>query len=349
MSRVGHRGTATTNVESVTAQASPTSHDEIVATMTGGMVRDVEAFAGSERLRPDGRPQPHVRSELRRIDDVRNGGSVLWALVAPLAVLAAVTLLGSPWWALVLAFPVMGSLQLRMYILHHEAAHRLLFSNRRLNDLFGIHLLGWLPWGTGTHAYRRIHQSHHRDEFGPNEPDFLLYSFYPVAKASFMRKMRRDATGVSAWRQIKPRFADLFAADRRSLAYRFFGMQVVILAIFAATSTLLTWFVLWMLPFFTWYQVVNRLRSIGEHGGMTRSDDRRHTTHIVTPNVLSRLFMAPLNVGYHLPHHVDSGIPFRNLPALQQMLIEDGYVPDHIVWPSYTALWKACASGSTQG
>ena len=79
---------------------------------------------------------------------------------------------------------------------------------------------------------------------------------------------------------------------------------------------------------------------------MTRSDDRRHTTHIVRPTLASRLFMAPLCVGYHLPHHVDSGIPMRNLPRLQQILIDDGYVPDHIVWPSYFALWKACASGT---
>ena len=87
---------------------------------------------------------------------------------------------------------------------------------------------------------------------------------------------------------------------------------------------------------------------MAEHAGLTRSDDRRVTTHIVAPNLLSRLLIAPLNVAYHLPHHVDSGVPFRNLPRLQRILIEDGYVPDHIVWPSYLALWKAAASGAHQ-
>ena len=329
----------------MTATAPKPTHDELVASMTGGLVKEVTPFAGSDRLRPDGRPKPELRAELRKIADVRNAFASVFALVAPIAVLVAAASIGT-WWAYVVAFPIMSSLQLRMYILHHEAAHRLLFSNRRLNDLIGINILGWIPWGTGKHTYRRIHQAHHRDEFGPNEPDFLLYSFYPIVRDSFLRKMRRDATGVSAWRQVRPRIKGLFTAGRRRTPLRFFGMQAAILAIFLAFGQPLLWLFLWMLPFFTWYQVVNRLRSLGEHGGMTRSEDRRETTHIVEPTLLSRIFMAPLYVGYHLPHHVDSGIPMRNLPKLQQILIEDGYVPDHIVWPSYTALWRACASGT---
>jgi fatty acid desaturase len=329
----------------MTATAPKPTHDELVATMTGGLVREVTAFAGSDRLRPDGRPKPELRAELRKIADGRNALAVVFALIAPVAVLVAVTQIDA-WWAWVLAFPIMSSLQLRMYILHHEAAHRLLFSNRRANDLIGINTLGWIPWGTGKHTYRRIHQAHHRDEFGPNEPDFLLYSFYPIVRDSFRRKLRRDATGVSAWRQVRPRLKGLMTKGRRRTPLRFFGMQAVILGVFLAFGQPLLWFVLWMLPFFTWYQVVNRLRSLGEHAGMTRSEDRRETTHIVEPTILSRLFMAPLFVGYHLPHHVDSGIPMRNLPKLQQILIEDGYVPDHIMWPSYTALWRACAAGT---
>ena len=250
------------------------------------------------------------------------------------------------WWAVVLAFPFVGALQLRHFILHHEAAHRLLFGNRRANDLIGINLLGWIPWGSGTHDYRRVHQAHHRDEFGPNEPDFLLYSLYPISRASFWRKIRRDAFGVSAWRQIRPLLTGLVRRETRVGAVRFLAMQTVILGGFFLAGIPWLWLWLWFLPYVTWYQVLNRLRALAEHAGMTRSDDRRETTHIVRPSLLSRLFLAPSYVGYHLPHHVDSGIPMRNLPRLQQILIEDGYVPDHIVWPSYTALWRALANGT---
>lgn len=313
--------------------------------MTGGLVRDVTPFAGSDRLRPDGRPKAELRRELRKIANVRNALSSIGALIMPVAVIAAVATIGT-WWAAVLAFPVMATLQLRMYILHHEAAHRLLFSNKRLNDFVGITIMGWVPLGTGSHKYRRVHTAHHRDEFGPEEPDFLLYSFYPIVRDSFVRKIRRDATGVSAYRILKPRFKGLLVKGRRKAGLKLLGMQAVVFTLFALGGVPWLFLVLWVLPYLTWYQVINRLRSISEHGGMTRSDDRRVTTHIIQPTLPSRLLMAPLFVGYHLPHHVDSGVPMRNLPRLQQILIEDGYVPDAIMWPSYTALWRAAAAKS---
>ena len=54
------------------------------------------------------------------------------------------------------------------------------------------------------------------------------------------------------------------------------------------------------------------------------------------------MILVPFNTGYHLAHHVDSGIPFRNLPRLQRALAEDGYldgVPRH---RSYRAFWRTC-------
>ena len=98
---------------------------------------------------------------------------------------------------------------------------------------------------------------------------------------------------------------------------------------------------IWLLPYLTIYQLGNRLRSIAEHGGMTRSDDRRDTTHHVEQHPLARLLMTPYGVGYHLAHHVDSGVPFRNLPKLHRALADGGYLTGASTWPNYTSLWKA--------
>jgi fatty acid desaturase len=315
-------------------------HDALVASMTGGMQPVGERpFAGSELLRPDGRPRPELRAELRRIPNARNAITTFTIMAAPLLVTGLV-LQTTAWWAVALAMPVMGNIQTRMYILHHEASHRLLFSKRRANDLIGVNLVGWFPFGTGTHHYRRGHANHHRDEFGPNEPDFLLYSFYPIAKASFLRKLRRDATGVSAYRMLRPRFTGLFKKKYLGLSLRFFAGQAIVIALFVATGRPWLYVWLWMLPYLTWYQVQNRLRSIAEHAGMTRSSDRRDTTHHVEQNLPARILMAPYGVGYHLAHHVDSGVPFRNLKRLHEVLEEDGYLEGASTWPSYTALWR---------
>ncbi len=323
------------------ASVETPTHEELVATMTGGMVQFSPApFTSSDLLREDARPRPEFRAELRKIDDARNALTVLRILAWPVAVVWVVAQLDT-WWAVLVGALVVGMAQVRMYILHHEAAHRLLFSNRTINDTVGINILGWLPLGTGTHHYRRGHSNHHRDEFGPNEPDFLLYSFYPITRPSFRRKMRRDATGVSAYRLLKPRFTGLFRAPFRSISLRFFAGQAFVFALFVLAGEPLLYPLLWVLPYVTFYPVQNRLRSIAEHGGMTRSPDRRETTHHVEQHWLPGLVMTPFNVGYHVAHHVDSGVPFRNLPTLHRALHDAGYFDGVTVWPNYRSLWKA--------
>ncbi len=329
------------SVGAMTEAAGSLSHDELVATMTGGMARsDLPAFAGSDRLRPDGRPRPEFRAELRRIPNIINAATVVATSAAAVALVAAVVAIDH-WLAVVLAVPVMGVVMLRMFILHHEAAHRLLFSNRIVNDVIGVHILGWLPFGTGTHHYRRGHANHHRDEFGPKEPDFLLYSFYPVPRASMGRKLLRDLVGVSAYRIVKPRFTGLVRPRFLVLSLRFFAGQALVFGAFWLAGHPWLYAAMWVLPYFTYYQVANRLRAIAEHGGMTRTPDRRNTTHHVRQSPAARLFLVPYNVGYHLAHHVDSGVPARNLPRLQQALEEDGYLPSGAIWPNYPSLWRA--------
>lgn len=312
--------------------------------MTGGLAPSgLEAFAGSERLRPDGRPKPAFRAELRKIDDVRNVITTISSVALPLA-LVAVVIAVDHWLAVVAAIPVAGILQNRLFILHHEGAHRLLFSNRRWNDWIGVVLLGWIAFGTGTHSYRRGHANHHRDEFGPKEPDFLLYSFYPITKRSMGRKLVRDITGVSASRILRPRLTGLFQRKYLKNSLRFFAGQAVVFSLFLLAGSPWLYLLLWVVPYASVYQVLNRLRAIAEHGGLTRSSDRRVTSHHIRQSWLSSIIMVPYGIGWHLAHHVDSGIPFRNLPAFTRALEEDGYITSAHTWPSYRSLWQALVS-----
>ena len=94
--------------------------------------------------------------------------------------------------------------------------------------------------------------------------------------------------------------------------------------------------------------VLNRLRAIGEHGGMERSGDRRATTHNVSQHLLARFWFVPYNTGWHLAHHVDMGIPWRNLPRYHAELVASGYVTDAITYRSYLSLWKAATAASAR-
>lgn len=248
-------------------------------------------------------------------------------------------------WLLPLTFVLMGRAFAQFASLMHEAAHRLLFANKRVNDWVGRWILGF-PAFTSTDAYRRVHMAHHRDEFGPDEPDIPLYAGYPIGKASFRRKLIRDASGQTGIKLMRQLLANLRSSDRRSrrTVWKILAVQAVLFGAAIAFGHWWLYPVLWLAPYLTVWRVINRLRSIAEHGGMQRSKDRRETTHSVRQHVLARFILVPYNIGWHLAHHVDSGVPFRNLPRFHQALTDSGYVDASFEYRSYPAIWKALSS-----
>jgi fatty acid desaturase len=229
-------------------------------------------------------------------------------------------------------------------ILSHEAAHRLLFSNRRANDFVGRWLLSY-PAFVPFDAYRRSHFAHHKDELGPDEPDVALYRGYPITKASMRRKLRRDADGETGWKNLKGLLRAFTSPTARPTALRILAAQVGVAVILTLeTGRWWAYPVLWLAPWMTVWRILNRLRSIAEHGGAIRSKDRRETTHVVRQSWAARFWIVPFNTGYHLAHHVDMGVPFRHLPALHHELETAGWVTPAITYPSYRTLWRAMSS-----
>lgn len=296
----------------------------------------------TERLTVSGMPVPALRAELRRIDDVRNVGSVLLCWVQ-----AALTVGLAVWVAHPVAYAVavvlMGPAFARFAILGHEAAHKLLFTNKRWNDVVGRWLLAY-PAFVPFEAYRRSHFAHHKEEFGPNEPDLNLYEGYPITRASLRRKLWRDAVGISGWKNLKPLLLALRSATARPVATRILAAQAVLLVLFTLAGRPELYLLLWLVPWMTSWRVINRLRAIAEHGGMEASDDRRRTTHHARQSLLARFWIVPFHTGWHLAHHVDMGVPWRNLPRLHDELVSAGWVTDEITYPSYRALWRALTS-----
>ena len=314
---------------------------------TGGMVPDASVLPDvlpTDRLGPTGKAVPEVREPLRRIAGARNALTVASVWAAIVAAFAAAIAIDHPL-GYVALFVLMGPLFARLAILGHEAAHRLLFRSRRANDLVGRWLLDY-PAFVPFDVYRRVHFAHHKDEFGPNEPDLPLYSGYPIPSASWRRKLLRDAVGISGWKNLKPLLKTVTNPTARPIGLRILGTQAVLWAgIWALTGRWWLYPLCWLGPWMTVWRVLNRLRAIAEHGGMERSDDRRRTTHHMHQSWPARFWIVPYHTGWHLAHHVDMGVPWRNLPAFHRELEASGWVTEGYVHPSYRAFWKACASG----
>ncbi len=297
----------------------------------------------TDRLNGRGVATRDLRNQLRRISNVGNVFTVLGALIASFGVIIAAGVINT-WWAYLAAFVLMARGHVGLNILGHEAAHRLLFSKQWANDFVGRWVLAY-PSFQAMVSYRRSHFAHHRDELGPEEPDLSLYSGYPIPPDSIRRKLRRDLTGVSAMKN----FRGLFSAARRGAleARQILAVHVVFFAITIAFGRPLV-YVVWVASWSTLWRVSNRLRSIAEHGGMVRSKDRRLTTHVIKQSPLTRFWIVPYNTGWHLAHHVDMGVPWRNLPRLHNELVAAGWVTESLEYPGYLAFWRAATSGTTK-
>jgi fatty acid desaturase len=298
----------------------------------------------TDRLQPNGMCRPEFRRELRRIPNARNAVTVVavWAWVV--ALVGAAVWIANPIGYLV-AFVLMGPMYARFAILMHESAHRLLFSDKRINDWVGKWVIAY-PTFTPIDIYRRSHFAHHREEFGPNEPDLAFYGGYPCTRRALWRRLRRDAVGISGWKNLTPLFKALRSPAFRGVAASILGMQALLWAVsWVATGRWWIYPLLWFLPWMTQWRVLNRLRAIAEHGGLEASADRRATTHTVAQSWFARFWFVPYNTGWHLAHHVDMGIPFRNLPRFHAELEEAGYVSPGLTYPSYLALWRALSAG----
>src|SRR6186713_149416 len=140
---------------------------------------------------------PEQVQELRGKSDLAGALLVLhaWALI-----FASMTLF--VWWpnplTFVLAVMVIGARQLGLAILMHDAAHGLLFANRRFNEWVGAWLCA-APVFTSLALYRPYHLTHHRHTQQPEDPDLGLSAPFPVTRQSLWRKVVRDLTGQTAF------------------------------------------------------------------------------------------------------------------------------------------------------
>jgi fatty acid desaturase len=294
---------------------------------------------------PDGRLVSSRRDALRQIPSVRNGLSVVSVFAQTAVLIYLAVHFGPIAWLPV--FVLMGRAHAQFASLMHEAAHRLLFRNRSLNDFVGRWLIGYLAF-TNTDAYRRVHMAHHREEFGPNEPDIALYANYPISAASWRRKLARDAQGRTGLRLLRDqlRGARSEVAVVRQTLFKILAVQAVLIVGAIVAGYWWVYPLFWLLPYLTVWRVINRLRSVAEHGGLMASDDRRIATHSVEQHWTARFFLVPFNIGFHLAHHVDAGVPFRNLPKYHQMLVDSSYVTvgsdgQGYQYPNYRSLWSA--------
>ena len=267
-------------------------------------------------------------------------------------VIGAATLMALVWPVTIpLAVMIIGARQLGLAILMHDAAHGALHPDKKINDW----VAEWLCGG-GVASYRAYHLQHHKYAQQAEDPDLVLSAPFPITRRSLRRKIVRDLTGQTGFKQkfarltsklkarrpgepVAPIVVDEIVRQRRWLI-----INAVFIAAFSAAGYWWAWFALWMLPRATWFQLVTRLRNIAEHALVAKNepDPLRHarTTHA---NLVERALIAPYFVNYHCEHHMFMHVPCWNLPRIRRMLDERGMLPKMEGAPGYPSVLKAAA------
>ncbi len=269
-------------------------------------------------------------------------------------VIAAAMAIGVMWPITIpLAVMLIGNRQLGLFILMHDAAHGALHANRRVNDFVGK----WFC-GTDLHAYRAYHLQHHRFVQQTDDPDLILSAPFPISRDSLNRKMTRDLTGQTFYKQrlgaltaaLKARqpgdslLAVLTAELKRQP--HFYFQNGMGLLLFSAAGLWWAWVLMWLLPMMTWLPLITRLRNISEHALVAKNepDPLRHarTTHA---NLLERVLIAPYWVNYHCEHHMFTQIACWKLPLAHRILKKNNVTHRMELQPGYLAMLRLASAG----
>jgi fatty acid desaturase len=234
---------------------------------------------------------------------------VIWPITIPLVVM------------------VVGNRQLGLNILMHDAAHALLHENRKINDFVAY----WFC-APELFIYRPYHLQHHRYVQQSEDPDLVLSKPFPIIRDSLKRKIIRDLTGQTFFKQY----------NKTRMFYICNGLGLLA---FSLAGLWWAWLLMWLLPMMTWLPLVSRLRNIAEHALIVENgtDPLRHarTTYA---NWLERAFVAPYWVNYHCEHHMFTQIPCWNLPKAHKLLVQKGVTPRMEIQPSYPAVLKLASA-----
>ncbi len=213
-------------------------------------------------------------------------------------------------WGTVIAIIIIASRQQALGVIAHEAIHWPKGYLQR-SVTFTLKLLCAWPILMHFSLFRSIHLAHHRHLNSELDPDFARNQPMDLQAADSLWQIVRYGLGLNR-RTTSP------APRRQSGLLRMStGM-----ALFWSTALALVWIshgmqvflCYWVLPLFTWFIVLVRLRGILEHTGIDASVAQK--TRTIRGNFISNFLFLPHAIGIHGEHHRNPEVPFYRLRRL---------------------------------
>lgn len=231
----------------------------------------------------------------------------------------------------VLAIGIFAPTQHAMLSATHEASHRGLARNRRLNRILG-NLFFALPVGQTVQSYAINHEPHHNSINTPADtayymtnPDLSRRQIALVLLSLLFGRVLwdmalRTLTGARADKNFVSTNAAKVAKIERVRLALLIAFHTPLIALAAATGNLWIW-IAWTVSTITLVPFLDALRTIAEHRIADRiefGDTRSHHKNRIISTLCAPMFQ------YHWEHHALPGIPHCQLKRLHRILLDAG-------------------------
>lgn len=232
---------------------------------------------------------------------------------------------------------VQGFTVFNFTILLHEVVHHTIFERRRPILERALGLLYAVPSGISASQFTRWHLDHHA-ELGSDEDDPKRHHLSPKINARwykllyctpalfpiYFRAARRESSTYD------PALQRAIANERRlSILFHLSAIAVVWYA-FGVDAAIRTN----IIPVFFVFPIAFTLNRLGQHYDIDPADPAKWGTLMKGSWFWDLVY---LNSNYHLEHHYFPGVPFYNLPRVQQALAPF-YARKHMRWRTYGEL-----------
>jgi fatty acid desaturase len=240
---------------------------------------------------------------------------------------------------------LIGALQHRLSIIQHEAVHKMLFSNKALNDFIGLWVAG-ASVGALPGAGRKAHLAHHAN-LGTELDGEPAYMAAPKSKAGLVRWIVFKLFGIeSAYRllelllnSIRPKNSQVEKkSDTEIGAQPAKGDWIIVgctqACIALAFTLTIGWYyyiLLWVLPLFTVTRLLMGFRNFAEHAERPEKKiPEEHYLNSIYCNRIEEFFFSPLCFNYHAEHHLFPGVPTWRLPKFSKKIRSLPYFTAHV-------------------
>lgn len=261
--------------------------------------------------------------ELKRIKSIKSVAFILleWTIIISSIVLYIY--IKNPLLLLIL-IPLISTRQYALYSLLHDGIHFLHCKNSSFNDLITRIFLAW-PLFISLSIMRNNHFKHHKYLQTDEDPEISHLEYqefkFPLDKKKFLIILLKDLLGYNfikyrVYKLSKKSSYKNSERDTTSNLYKFFYyLSIIFFSIYFNIAIELL--LLWVVPYATLYQALNRVRIYSEHFNIP---DKSFKTRTLIINSFLAFFISPYNLGYHSEHHLYPFIPNYNLKKLHTLI-----------------------------